>query len=93
MIFNKVLVKTIDHLQMVKTQDNNEFHFAHIGLAKLKIFSNKLTPFNMDSGRQITEMKFFDEKDRTYRPVDINSFVSLGIMTHKYKFKWADGNA
>lgn len=47
----------------------------------------------MDSGRQITEMKFFDEKDRIYRPVDINSFVSLGIMTHKYKFKWTDGNA
>lgn len=69
---------------MVRTQRNAEFHFANIGLAQLKLFSRKLTPFDMDTGSMVTEIKVFDEEKRIYRPVKLDSFVSVGFSRHRF---------
>lgn len=64
-------------LQKIKTDKNQDFAFGKVLLVKLKLFSKQLTPFDMDSGKRIVEMQMFNEKDKAYHLVDINSIIKI----------------
>jgi len=67
----------VDRLQKIKTDKNQDFAFGKVLLVKMKLFSKQLTPFDMDSGKRIVELQMFNEEDRAYHLVDINSIVKV----------------
>ena len=72
----------------VKSKVNKEWHFARVCLMRIKIFSNKLTPFDMSDNSLITEMACFDEQAYEYRPVNIASLRSDNLISTKWSFEY-----
>lgn len=77
---NKIRIRSgffIDRLQKIKTDKHDDFTFGKVLMVKEKIFSKKLTPYDADSGKPIIELQMFNEEDREYHTVDINSITKV----------------
>ena len=77
-------------LVKVKSRENKEWHFTRVCLMRIKIFSNKLIPFDMSDDSLITEMACFDEQAYEYRPVKIASLRSENLISSKWSFEYLD---
>lgn len=75
----------IDRVQKIKVAEEDNFFFSKIILVKQKMFSNKLAPFDLDSGKKIIELQLFEEADKEYHTVNIDSFKKIkGGFTVEY---------
>ena len=74
-----------ERMHMVKTEDDKVFRFAKVIFMKYKLFSRELMPMAEDNGKQIKELKFFDDETKTFVPVDIHSFKLTGLLSYSFK--------
>ncbi len=77
-------------LLRVKSKVNKEWHFTRVYLIRTKIYSNKLTPFDVSDNSLITEMACFDEQAYEYRPIKIASLRSDNLISLKWSFEYLD---
>ena len=74
-----------DRMHMVKTEKDKVFRFAKVIFLKHKLFSRVLIPMDEDTGKQIKELKLFDDETKTFVAVDIHSFRMEGLLSYSFK--------
>lgn len=71
----------IERLQRIKTKETDNYFFSSVILLKPKMFSKQLIPYvyDMDNGigEQIIDMQLFEEENRKYHTVNIDSFTKI----------------
>lgn len=67
----------LDRLQKIKLNETDNYFFSNIVLIKPKLFSKKLIPYDLNSGNKIIDMQLFEEEDRRYHTVNIDSFTKI----------------
>lgn len=71
----------IERLQRIKTKETDNYFFSSVILLKHKMFSKQLIPYAYDVdngiGEQIIDMQLFEEENRKYHTVNIDSFTKI----------------
>ncbi len=75
----------LDRMQMIKTEEDNEYRFSKVLLVRSHLFSKVIIPYEATSFKTITEMKHFHEGERKFFPIDIGS---LRLEKDGYSFNF-----
>lgn len=80
----------MDDSQLLMTGDDSDYRLGHVVLVKLKLFSRKLTPFDMKTGKTVNKMKYYVRAKDKYYEVDIEHFIQKNIFSRTYNIRFTD---
>ncbi len=72
----------LDRLQKVKTEDDKSLRFGNVVLIRWHLFSRKLIPMDLITGKTITEMALWENEK--WMVVDTDSFKATGLFSSQF---------
>lgn len=66
-------------MHLIKLSDSENYKYGRVMLARLHWYSNRLTPFDADTGKRLYGWMHYIEEEKKYIEVDLNSVTSTKI--------------
>ena len=82
------LASKLERLQKIQTENDKVFRFGEVLLVRPHIFSRKLIPYDIKTGKKVEKMAMFE--NGKWMMVDVSTFKSTGIFSNEHEV-WITG--